>query len=150
MMLEKKINDDYISAMKAKDKVRSGTLNFLRAQIKNILIDKKIDQLEDVDVITVIKKQVKQRQDSIEQYEQGGRKDLAEKENTELIILKEYLPQELSQEMIQSIVDEAIKNSAAASMKDMGSVMKLVGEKVAGRADNKLVADLVKKALATL
>ena len=78
-MIEERINKEYIEAMKAKQKDRSSTLNFLRAQIKNLRIEKRVEKLEDKDVVAVIKKQVKQRQDSIEQYEKGGRKDLADK-----------------------------------------------------------------------
>ena len=91
-MLEEKIGKDYIQAMKDGDKVRSQTLSFLRAQLKNILIEKRVDKLDDEEVIPVIKKQVKQRQESIIQFEKGGRQDLAGKETAELAILKEYLP----------------------------------------------------------
>lgn len=146
-MLEKKISSDYISAMKAKDSFKSTTLNFLRAQIKNILIEKKLQQLEDVDVIAVIKKQIKQRQDSIEQFRNGGRPELADKEEAELAILKSYLPEELSEEAIKKLVDEAIAETQATSMKDMGKVMKVVSEKAQGRADNKVVSSLVNQVL---
>jgi len=146
-MLEEKINEDYIKAMKGRDKVRSSTLNFLRAHIKNILIEKRIDKLEDSDVITVIKKQVKQRQESIVQFEKGGRQDLAGKESLELAILKEYLPEEMSEQEIEGLVTSSIEEAQAESMKDMGKVMKIVTGKVQGRADNKLVSELVKRAL---
>lgn len=146
-MLEEKINEDYIKAMKDRDKVRSSTLNFLRAHIKNILIEKRIDKLEDSDVITVIKKQVKQRQESIVQFEKGGRQDLAGKESLELTILKEYLPEEMSEQEIEGLVTSSIEEAHAESMKDMGKVMKIVTGKVQGRADNKLVSELVKRAL---
>jgi len=146
-MLEEKINEDYIKAMKSRDKVRSSTLNFLRAQIKNVLIEKRIDKLEDSDVIIVIKKQVKQRQESIVQYEKGGRQDLAGKESVELTILKEYLPEEMSEQELEGLVTSSIEEVQAESMKDMGKVMKLLTDKVQGRADNKLVSELVKRAL---
>ena len=149
-MLEEKLSKDYVQAMKARDTIRSSTLSFLRAQMKNVLIEKRADKLKDEEVIAVIKKQVKQRQDSIAQYEQGGRQDLVEKESAELAILKEYLPEEMSEQEIEGLVSEAIKEAEAASMKDMGKVMKLMAEKVKGRADNKLVSELVRKALSQL
>ena len=146
-MIEERINKDYIQAMKDRDTVKSGTLNFLRAQLKNVHIDKKVQSLEDADVIAVIKKQIKQRQDSIEQYSKGSRQDLADKETAEMNILKTYLPEEMSEAEILKIIGEAVKEVQASSVKDMGKVMKAVAPKVAGRADNKLVSDLVKKAL---
>lgn len=147
-MLEDQLSKDYIEAMKAKDSVRSSTVSFLRAQVKNVRIEKKLEKLEDADVIAVIKKQIKQRQDSIEQYSQGGRQDLADKETAELNILKSYLPKEMSKEELRKIIEETMKETQAVTMKDMGKVMKAVGEKIAGRADNKQVSELVKQALA--
>ncbi|MCA9398738.1 MAG: GatB/YqeY domain-containing protein [Candidatus Omnitrophica bacterium] len=149
-MLEEQINKDYIQAMKAKDSVKSSTLNFLRAQIKNLRIEKRADQLSDDDVVSVLKKQVKQRQDSIEQYKQGGREDLAAKETAECEILSTYLPKQLSEEEVGKFVDEAIQETSAASMKDMGNVMKAVLAKVGSSADNKMVSTLVKTKLSQL
>lgn len=146
-MLEEQISKDYIKAMKSGDKVKSSTLNFLRAQIKNILIEKKIDKLEDLEVVSVIKKQVKQRQESIVQYEKGGRQDLAGKESAEMAILKEYLPEEMSEQELEGLVTSSVGEAQAESMKDMGKVMKIVTAKVQGKADNKLVSELVKRAL---
>ena len=146
-MLHDQINKDYIAAMKAKDKVRSGTLNFLRAQLKNVVIEQKVDKLDDPSVIAVIKKQIKQRQDSIAQYQQAGRDDLVSQEQGELAILKEYLPEEMSADQIQAIITDVIAATEANSMKDMGKVMKAVQEKTAGNADNKVVSELVKAAL---
>lgn len=146
-MLQEQLNKDYIQAMKDKDQVKSQTLNFLRAQLKNVQLDKKADTLEDADVIATIKKQVKQRQDSIEQFKTGGRDDLVAKEEAELAILKSYLPEELSVEELSKIVNEAIDEAGATSMKEMGVVMKIVMAKTEGRADNKTVSELVKKAL---
>ena len=147
MSLEQKITADYIQAMKDKATLRSSTLSFLRAQIKNVMIDTRVKELPDADVVAVIKKQIKQRQDSIEQYEKGGRMDLADKEKQELAILKSYLPAEMGEEQIKSIIASIIKETGAAGMKDMGNVMKAVGVQVAGRADNKLVSTFVKQAL---
>lgn len=149
-MLEEKIDKDYVLAMKARDSVRSSTINFLRAQIKNVRIEKRVEKVEDLDVVAVIKKQIKQRQDSIEQYGKGGRQDLVDKEAAELNILKEYLPTEMSEAQIDAFVKESIKEANAKSVKDMGLVMKVLMPKVAGQADNKLVSDVVKRNLSAL
>ena len=150
MPLEDKISQDYIQAMKDKNSLKSSTLSFLRAQIKYVKIEKRVEKVEDVDVVAVIKKQIKQRQDSIAQFEQGARQDLADKEKAELVILKEYLPQEMSADSLRPVVDEVIKQTGAASVKDMGRVMKEVMVKVAGQADNKTVSDVVKEQLSKL
>ena len=149
-MLEEKITNDYKQAMKDKDAVKVSTLSFLRAQLKYALIDKKVDKLEDVDAIIVIKKQVKQRQDSIEQFEKGGRPDLVGKEKAELEILKSYLPQEISVDELKALIDVTIKESGAKTPKDMGLLMKALLPKVAGRADSKQLSDLVKERLSVL
>jgi len=149
-MLVDQINSDYIKAMKGRDTLKASTLSFLRAQIKNVAIEKRTEVLEDADTIAVIKKQVKQRQDSIQQFEKGGRVELAEKEKSELAILKSYLPEELSQEQLKKIVDEVIQEVGAQGMKDMGSVMKGVLSKAAGSADGEMVSTLVKESLSKL
>ncbi len=149
-MLEKQINTDYIAAMKARKKDVSTTLNFLRAQLKNKIIELKADSLEDKDVVAIIKKQIKQRQDSIEMYKKGGREELASKEQGEMDLLKGYLPEEMAEAEVQKLVEEAIQESKASSMKDMGLVMKALLPKVDGKADNKLVSQLVKKNLSSL
>ncbi|RKY31674.1 MAG: GatB/YqeY domain-containing protein [Candidatus Omnitrophota bacterium] len=146
-MLEDKILEDYKAAMKSKDNLKSSVLSFLRAEMINAAFAKKKKSLEDDEVITVIRKQVKQHQDSIEQFKKGNRLDLADKEAGELEILKSYLPKELAVEEIKKIIDEAVSATAAQTMKDMGKVMKQVKEKICGRADNKLVSDLVKEKL---
>ena len=146
-MLEDKILEDFKNAMKNKDALRVSTLSFLRAQLKNVAIDKKKDKLDDIDVIAVIKKQIKQRQDSIENFKTGNRLDLAEKEQNESDILKLYLPQELSKEELEKIIAEVISATGANTMKDMGKVMKELTPKMAGRADNKLVSELIRAKL---
>lgn len=147
-MLEEQLQKDYFQAMKDRDTVKASTVNFLRAQLKNVRIEKRSETLEDKDVVVVIKKQIKQRQDSIEQYEKGGRKDLADKETAEMAILKKYLPEELSEQALQQFIEQAIRETGAQSMKDMGNVIKVVAVKAQGRADNRVVSELVKKALA--
>jgi len=146
-MLEEKILNDYRVSMKSRDTLKSSTLAFLRAEMINLAIAKKKKVLDDNDVIGVIKKQIKQRQDSIEQFSKGNRQDLADKESKELEILKAYLPPELPAEEIKKIIEEAVALTAAQGMKDMGKVMKEAGAKIAGRADGKLVSDLVRERL---
>lgn len=146
-MLEDKIFNDYKKALKDRDTTKSSTLSFLRSEIANALIEKRKKNLDDSEVIGVIKKQIKQHQDSIEQFKKGNRADLVDKETKELEILKSYLPEELPQEEIKKIIEETIVETQAAGLKDMGKVMKLVMSKIAGRADGKLVNDLVRERL---
>jgi len=147
MSLQEKIDQDYIQAMKARDTARSSNLSFLRAQIKNVGIDKRVEKVSDEDVISVIKKQVKQRQESITQFTAGGRAELAAKEQAEMDLLKAYLPAEMSADALAAVVDEVIKATGAASIKDMGKVMKEVLARTAGKADNQAVGALVKQRL---
>jgi len=146
-MLEEKILSDYKEAMKARDSLKSSVLSFLRADLMNTALAKKKTKLDDPEVVTVIKKEIKQRQDSIEQFTKGARLEMAEKEKKELEILKTYLPPELSAEEIKKIIDEVSAAVGAQDMKDMGKVMKEVNAQVAGKADGKLVSDLVKEKL---
>lgn len=146
-MLEEKIFNDYKEAMKARDTLKSSVLSYLRASLINTAIEKKKKSLDDNDAIAVIKKQVKQRQDSIEQFQKGNRPDLADKEIKELAVLKAYLPEELSPDEIKKVIEEAVLSTGASTMKDMGRVMKEVTAKIAGKTDGKLVSDLVKERL---
>jgi uncharacterized protein YqeY len=146
-MLEDKILNDYKEAMKSKDRLKSSVLNFLRAEMINAAMSKKKPKLDDNESFAVIRKQIKARQDSIEQFTKGNRHDLAEKETKELEVLKSYLPEELPTEEIKKIIDEAITLTAAEGMKDMGKVMKEVTAKIEGKADGKLVSDLVRERL---
>jgi len=147
MSLEERILNEYKEAMKSRDGLKSSVLSFLRADMMNLAVAKKKSKLDDSEVISVIKKQIKQRQDSIEQFTKGGRQDMADKETKELEILKKYLPPELSNEEIKKIIEEAIAATGASSMKEMSLVMKEVTAKIAGQADGKLVSDLVKERL---
>ncbi|HOY09566.1 MAG TPA: GatB/YqeY domain-containing protein [Candidatus Omnitrophota bacterium] len=149
-MLIDTISRDYIQAMKQKEAVKVSTLSFLRAQMKNVQIDLKIDRLTDEQVQEVIKKQVKQRRDSIAQYEKGGRPDLADRETQEMNILLAYLPAQLGEAQLRPVVREAIQAVGAQGMKDMGLVMKEVLSRVGDCADNRVVSELVKKELAEL
>jgi uncharacterized protein YqeY len=150
MLLEEKITQDYVQAMKARDSFTSSVLSFLRAQINNVKVDKRLEKALDEDVISVIKKQAKQRQDSITQFKAGGRTDLAEKEEKELVILKSYLPPEMSTDQLKKIVEEVVLASGATSVKDMGRVMKEVLGRLAGKADNQTVSALVKERLSKI
>ncbi|MDP1854299.1 MAG: GatB/YqeY domain-containing protein [Candidatus Omnitrophota bacterium] len=147
-MLEEKILGDYKQAMKDKDALKVSVLSFLRASLKNAAIDKRKDILSDEEVIAVIKKQVKQRQDSIEQFKQGGRLDLYEKEIKEKEVLESYLPVQLSEEQIRVIINEVIASPGTVlSIAEMGKVMKEVMAKAGSAADGKLVSNLVREAL---
>lgn len=146
-MLEEKIMSDYKEAMKAKDSLKSTALSCLRAEFMNAALTKKKDKLDDNDCIAVIRKQIKSRQDSIEQFTAGNRPELAEKEKKELEILKAYLPAEMPVEEIKKAIEEIVVSTGAQGMKDMGKVMKEVNAKIAGKADSKTVSDLVKERL---
>jgi len=147
-MLEEKLLNDYKEAMKNKDALKSSVLSFLRAQMLNVAIAKKKDKLDDNDILAVIRRQVKERQDSIEQFQKGNRQDLADKESKELEILKSYLPPQLPEDQIKKIIEESIVATGAQGIKDMGRVMKEVNEKIAGSADGKVISDMVRERLA--
>ena len=133
-------------AMKSRDKLRLGALRMLTAELKNRKIELQ-RELEEADVLQVITRMVKQRQDSAEQFAKGGREELAAKERSEIEVLQAYLPAGLSEAEIEALVREAIAEVGAASKKDMGKVMKAVMPKIAGRADGKQVNQLVARLL---
>src|SRR5436189_3015498 len=139
MSLQKRIDEDLKDAMRAKDAARLSVLRLLKAALKNATIEKvgADGELNDADAIAVIRKQVKQRQDSIESFEKGGRAELAEKEKAELAILREYLPAAMSAEELADIVRQTIAETSATSRAQMGAVMKALAPKIAGRADGK-------------
>ncbi len=146
MPLLQKIDEDLKSALKASDQIKVSALRMLKASLKNRQIEKR-GELSDEDVIDVLVSLSKQRRESIEMFSKGGREELAEKEKQELSILQSYLPSKLSNEEIDSIILEAIKDSKAKSVKDMGSVMKIVMPRVKGMADGKYVNQRVKELL---
>ena len=148
-MLEEKILNDYKDAMKARDSLKSSVLSFLRADMLNQATAKKKATLDDAEIIAVIKKQIKQRQDSIEQFTKGARLEMADKEKKEWEILKAYLPPELSESQIKSLIEEVIASTGASTAKDMGRVMKELNAKIAGQADGQLVSELVRQRLNT-
>lgn len=146
-MLEEKMMMDFKESMKAKDQLRTQTISFLRSELKYYAINNKKEKLDDADVISVLKKMVKQRQDSIAQFEKGQRMDLVEKENKELDILRGYLPEDLAPQELEHAIEEAIVSVGALSVKDMGKVIKEVMTLTKGRADGKMVSEIVRKKL---
>jgi uncharacterized protein len=149
MTLPERIDSDLKDAMRAKDAVRLGVLRMLKSALKYSAIEKAgtESQLDDTEAAQVIRKQVKQRQDSIEQFEKGGRPELAAKEKEELAILTAYLPQGLAAEELTKIVQETIAEVGATSKAQMGAVMKALQGKVAGRADGKTLSQEVQRQL---
>ena len=146
-MLVEKIFNDYKEAMKSRDSLKSSVLSFLRADMLNLATAKKKDKLLDAEIIIVIRKQIKQRQDSIEQFKKGNRLELALKESKELEILEAYLPQQLSSDEVRKVVDEVVAAVGASGPKDMGRVMKEVVGKLGQAADGKLISELVREKL---
>lgn len=132
--------------MKARAELKVSTLRLITSSIKNKEIDER-KELDDEGVLAVLTTAAKQRRDSIDQFEKGGRQDLADKEKAELVIIQEYLPQQLSKEEVAAFIREAIAETGAAGAKDMGKVMKALMPKVKGKADGKLVNELVKELL---
>jgi|TARA_B100001964_G_scaffold135254_1_gene149344 uncharacterized protein YqeY len=133
-------------AMRAKDKPRLGTIRLTLADIKRIEVDERIDP-DDTRITSILDKMVKQRRDSIQQFEAGGRSDLVAQEQLEIAVIQEFLPQALSEEELQAIIESALAESGATSMQDMGKVMGLLKPKVVGRADMGQVSQKIKAAL---
>jgi len=144
--LKTRINDDVKTAMRSKDKERLGTLRLLTAAIKQIEVDKRIE-LDDEQVVAVVEKMLKQRKDSIEQFEKAGRNELAEIEIKEVAILKEFMPEQMSDAEVDALIDEAIDTSGAKEMKEMGKVMGILKPKLAGKADMGAVSGKIKAKL---
>lgn len=144
-----KIMADLKTAMKAKDSVSLNTLRALKAAMTNAAIEKGGlgTELTESEELALVRKQVKQRQDSLAQFESAGRVELAENEKAEIAILEVYLPQALSAEELSALVKEAVAETGASGRADMGKVMKLAQEKAAGRADGKLLSQEVMKLL---
>ena len=149
MNLPERIDTDVKEAMRAKDAMKLGVLRMLKAALKNAAIEKggADAEMSDADVAQVIRKQVKQRQDSIESFEKGGRAELAAKEKEEMSILQSYLPQAMSADELAKTVGETIAEVGATSKAQMGAVMKALQAKVAGRADGKALSAEVQRQL---
>ena len=144
--LKKRITDDMKSAMKAKDKQALKAVRMILEAIKQKEIDERIE-LDDAQVMTVIQKMVKQRKDSISQFSDAGRSDLVEIEEAELETINNYMPEQLSDEEVASVVDKAINDSGANSMKDMGKLMGMLKAQLQGETDMSLVSQLIKSRL---
>ncbi len=149
MTLKEKITSDLKDAMKSGDTLRRDTLRLIDSAIKNSEIEKNKRQegLSDEEVLEVMARAVKQRQDSIRQFEEGGRPDLAEKEKVELEIIVPYLPAQLSQQEIELIVDEVFATFGAATVADLGKIMGQAMARVKGKADGNIVREIVKSKL---
>ncbi len=146
MSLKQRINEDMKDAMRAKDKPLVGTLRLLNAEIKQLEVDTR-SELNDADIVKIIGKMIKQRKDAAEQYDQAERPELAAIERSESQVLQQYLPEQLSTDEIQSLVDKAITQSNAQGMQDMGRVMGMLQTEIAGRADMGEVSAIVKSRL---
>lgn len=146
MTFKDRIEQEMILAAKATDKVRLSTVRMLKNGLHNREIDLK-RELNEAEFLQLLSSMVKQRKDSIEQFEKGGRADLVEKEEAELKVIREFMPAQMSEEALDEIIAEAIRETGAAGVRDIGKVMKVLMPKVAGKADGKTVGDKVKRAL---
>ncbi len=144
--IKNRINEAVKDAMRAKDKDRLGTLRLATAEFKKIEVDERVE-LDDARVLAVLDKMIKQRKDSVTQFNQGGRPDLAEKEQAEINVLQEFLPAALSDAELEALIKAAIAESGAEGMKDMGKVMAVLKPQVQGRADMGAVSQKLKALL---
>lgn len=144
MALKEQLMEDLKAAMKAKETVRKSTITMLRAAVKQVEVDTR-EELGDDAIIDLIVKQIKQKRAALEEFIKGERSDLVEETQAEIDILQDYLPEQLSEEEVIQIIKAAIDEVGATSMKDMGKVMAIIKEPLQGKADNKFVADQVKK-----
>lgn len=147
MEIREKLMNDVKEAMKSKESVRLGALRFLQAAIKNREIELRPNAITSEEVMGVIRRSVKQRKESIDQYKNAGRQDLVDQETAELKILEAYLPQQMGREQLEAVVAEVIAALGAKTPKEMGAVMKEVIVRTAGTADNKMVSEVVKAKL---
>jgi uncharacterized protein YqeY len=147
MSLKQQLTDAMKAAMKAKDSLRLTTVRMVLSAIKNREIEQR-GELADDDVIGVLSSLVKQRKESVQLYQEGGRAELAEKEEAELAILQEFLPAPLGADEIAALIERAVNETGAEGPRDMGKVMKIVSAETRGRADGKMVSDMVKERLA--
>ena len=147
MSLQDQISQEIKTAMLAKDADRLSALRMLKSTLGYVQIEKKTESLSDADVVAIVQKEVKKRRDSIEQFEKGGRAELAVKEKAEITVLESFLPQALPADELEKLVRAAIQELGATGKKDMGPVIKAVQAKAAGRADGKSISTLVGKLL---
>ena len=147
MTLQERLSDEIKSAMRAKDADRLGTLRLLKSALGYAQIEKKSETTSDADFVALVQKEINKRRDSIEQYEKGGRPELAAKEKQEIAILEPFLPTALSEGELEQLIRVTIQELAATSKKEMGQVIKAVQAKAAGRAEGKTISGLVGKLL---
>ncbi|QIZ77759.1 GatB/YqeY domain-containing protein [Ferrimonas lipolytica] len=147
MTLVEQLKDAMKVAMRAKDKPRLGTIRMALAAVKQIEVDTQTTP-DDAETIKLITKLVKQRRDAIKQYEDAGRQDLADAEAAEVVVLQEFLPQQLTEAELEALISKAVADSGVSSMKDMGRVMGLLQSQVQGRADMAVVSKILKAQLA--
>lgn len=147
MSLIEQLKDAQKAAMRAKEKARLGTIRLAMAAIKQVEVDSQ-KTLSDDEIIAVLTKMVKQRRDSIKQYEDAGRQDLADVEAAEVVVLQDFLPQPLTDAELDALIAQALASTGASSMQDMGKVMGLLRGQVQGRADMAVVSQKIKAALA--
>ncbi|WP_343343975.1 GatB/YqeY domain-containing protein [Terrisporobacter petrolearius] len=146
MSLKQKLQEDLKSSMKNRDAIKKSVITLIRASIKQYEVDNRVE-LGDDEIVDIIAKQLKQTRDSREEFLKAGREDLVSKAEAEIEVLKEYLPQQLSEEELNKIVISTISEVGATSMKDMKKIMTSIMPKVKGKADGKLINELVKKNL---
>jgi len=146
-VLKTRVKDDMKAAMKAKEKGRLNVIRMILAAIKQIEVDERIE-LDDARIIVVLDKMLKQRRESIKQFNAAGRTDLTEIEEAEVLVIQEYLPKALTEDEIQGMVEKAVADSGAESIKDMGKVMGIVKPQMLGRADMSVVSTVIKSRLA--
>ncbi|OGY95307.1 MAG: hypothetical protein A2543_01925 [Candidatus Komeilibacteria bacterium RIFOXYD2_FULL_37_8] len=143
MSLEKNLEQDYKEAFKGRKEIEVSTLRMLRSALKNLAIDKRVPSLEDDDVLSVIKKELKKRQDSLQSFRSAGREDLAAREEAEILVLQKYMPAMISEEELDKIIDSVISQG----QNNFGLVMKEVVTQTKGRADGKIIQEKVKQKL---
>ena len=146
MSLKEKLQEDLKSSMKNKDTIKKSVVTLIRAAIKQYEVDNRVELADDA-IIDIISKQLKQRKDSLAEFEKANRDDLIKETKSEIQVLEGYLPQQLSEEELEKIVIETIAEVGATSMKDMGKIMSTIKPKTAGRADGRKINELVKKNL---
>lgn len=146
MAIKKKLDQEMVAAAKARDKLRLSALRLIKTSLHNREIDAKRD-LNENEFLQMLSGMVKQRKDSIEQFAKGGRTDLVEKEESELKVIQEFMPAQMSDDAVDAEIDKAIKEAGATTAKDMGKVMKILMPKLTGKADGKAVGEKVKARL---
>jgi uncharacterized protein YqeY len=147
MSLKQQLNDDMKAAMRGGDKHKLGVIRLINAGVKQREVDERIE-LDDAQVLNVLEKMLKQRRDSVSQFDAAGRTDLADVERAEMAVIETYLPAKLSDAEVDALIDAAIADTGASSAKDMGKVMAQVKDKAAGRADMAVVSGRIKAKLA--